>query len=397
MRFFELLGVRVVLLIVLLSALVAAANMLFAGLLQVLPWIATVAGGFVLIRLAMETAAELRHTPALATAAPFGADSSGAAPGGDAPPPVAPPPATPPSPRLKTLSVPDAAPAAGDAEARRRAYDAAIAELDSMIGLTTVKREINSFIAEVDFARKQAEALRITRPAPAYHMIFAGPPGTGKTTVARLMGGILAGLGILSQGHVVETDRSGLVGEYIGQTGPKTEAKLREARGGVLFVDEAYTLSNEAGSDFGGEAIAILLKYMEDWRADLVVIAAGYDANMRELLEANPGFASRFTFTFHFEDYTPADLRRIFDRELKRQSLVLDTGAGARLDLLIADLHQRRDPGKWANGREMRTLCERVYRATAARVGRLQREPTAEDYRLVTEDDIAAARAMVRS
>jgi SpoVK/Ycf46/Vps4 family AAA+-type ATPase len=211
------------------------------------------------------------------------------------------------------------------------------------------------------------------------------------------MGGILAGLGILSQGHVVETDRSGLVGEYIGQTGPKTEAKLREARGGVLFVDEAYTLSNEAGSDFGGEAIAILLKYMEDWRADLVVIGAGYDANMRALLEANPGFASRFTFTFHFEDYTPADLRRIFDRELKRQSLVLDTGAGARLDLLIADLYQRRDPGKWANGREMRTLCERVYRATAARVGRLQRPTTEDDFKLVTEDDIAAARAMVRS
>lgn len=179
------------------------------------------------------------------------------------------------------------------------------------------------------------------------------------------------------------------------QTGPKTEARLREARGGVLFVDEAYTLWNTAGSDFGREAIATLLKYMEDWRADLVVIGAGYDANMRQLLEANPGLASRFTFTFHFEDYTPADLRRIFDRELKRQALVLDTGAGAgaRLDLLIADLYQRRDPGKWANGREMRTLCERVYRATAARVGRLQRPTTNDDFKLVTEDDIAAARA----
>ncbi len=341
-----------------------------------MPWVAAVAGGFVAIRLAMETAAELRRVPA----APDGG------------PPYSPPPNGPPLPKLTIRENETAAPSERD---RHQAYAAAIAELDSMIGLETVKREINSFVAEVQFARNQAEMLGVTRPAAAYHMIFAGPPGTGKTTVARMMGQILAGLGILSRGHVVETDRTGLVGEYIGQSGPKTEAKLREARGGVLFVDEAYTLWSPSGNDFGGEVIATLLKYMEDWRSDLVVIGAGYDANMRKLLEANPGFASRFTLTFHFDDYKPAELRLIFDRELKRQSLILAPGAGARLDLLIAELFDRRDKEKWANGREMRTLCERVYRATAARVGRLERAATPDDYRLVTAEDIAAARAMV--
>ena len=369
-----MLAVQLVMLVALVAVLGAAAQLLFQGALLVMPWVAAVAAGFVLIRLAMETAAELRHRPA------------GPGGGGPNPPNVAP---------LPKLTIPDSTATTANETDRRQAYAAAITELDSMIGLETVKREINNFVAEVQFARNQAEALGVTRPAPAYHMIFAGPPGTGKTTVARLMGGILAGLGILSRGHVVETDRSGLVGEYIGQSGPKTEAKLREARGGVLFVDEAYTLWNPSGNDFGGESIATLLKYMEDWRSDLVVIGAGYDAQMRRLLEANPGFASRFTLSFHFEDYKPAELRRIFDRELKRQSLSLAQDAGARLDLLITELYDRRDKEKWANGREMRTLCERVYRATAARVGRLERVTTADDYRLVTAEDIAAARAMM--
>ena len=225
------------------------------------------------------------------------------------------------------------------------------------------------------------------------HMVFAGPPGTGKTTVARLMGAILAGIGILSRGQVIETNRNGLVGEYIGHSGPKTEARLREARGGVLFIDEAYGLCPKGKNDFGDEVINTLLKYLEDCRADLVVIVAGYDAEMRKLLQSNKGLASRFPFTFHFEDYTPAELRRIFNLTLEQHSMMLTPGAGAQLDLLIADLYQRRDPEEWANGREMRRLCESVFRVVAARVRRIPSEPSDDDLRLVTEDDIVALRA----
>ncbi len=368
MSFFDLLAVRVVVVILMFSIIVAGASTLFAAVLQVLPWVATVAGGFVLIRLAMETAAELRHTPALATAAL----------------PVAP---------LPKLTVPDDVPAAAHADTRRRAYEAAIAELNSMIGLTRLKREINNFIEEVELARKQRERFGRTRPAPAYHMVFAGPPGTGKTTVARLMGAILAGIGILSRGQVIETNRNGLVGEYIGHSGPKTEARLREARGGVLFIDEAYGLCTKGKNDFGDEVINTLLKYLEDCRADLVVIVAGYDAEMRKLLQSNKGLASRFPFTFHFEDYTPAELRQIFNLTLEQHSMMLTPGAGAQLDLLIAELYQRRDPEEWANGREMRRLCESVFRVVAARVRRIPSEPSDDDLRLVTEDDIVALRA----
>ena len=234
--------------------------------------------------------------------------------------------------------------------------EAVIAELEGLVGLEGVKAEVKKLanLAKVNEARRRQG---LKAPQMTYHMVFTGNPGTGKTTVARLVARILRGLGIVSQGQLVETDRSGLVGRYAGETAVKTNAKIDEAMGGILFIDEAYQLVGGDSDDYGKEAIATLLKRMEDDRDKFVVIVAGYTDEMRGFLDANPGLRSRFATTVEFADYTSAELAAIFRSMAKKNQFRLAPDLDAGLDDAIAKLTRRRDR-TFGNARFVRQLFE---------------------------------------
>lgn len=247
------------------------------------------------------------------------------------------------------------------------AIDAALKKLDAMVGLAPVKQEVRGLIA-----RKQVEQKRRDKgldvSALSQHMVFTGPPGVGKTEVARLIGEIFRALKALRRGHVVETDRAGLVAGYVGQTATKTLDKCREALDGILFIDEAYTLaSNTGGSghDFGKEAIDTLLKFMEDNRDRIVVIVAGYPNDMRRFIESNPGLSSRFTKTIDFPSYGVADLCEILTRMAARQQFSLPDDFATSLAPWIEERSRAPD---WGNARSMRTLLERARESQAIRI-----------------------------
>jgi SpoVK/Ycf46/Vps4 family AAA+-type ATPase len=200
------------------------------------------------------------------------------------------------------------------------------------------------------------------------HMVFIGNPGTGKTTVARILGKIFGAMGILEKGHLVETDRSGLVAEYMGQTGPKTQARIDEALDGILFIDEAYSLAAQEGPDvYGDEAIQTLLKRAEDDRGRLVVILAGYPCEMDAMLKSNPGLSSRFNRVLHFEDYSPLELAKIFASLCEKNHYKLAEGTRPKLLLALHELHRRRD-AHFGNGRAVRNLFENAIRRMANRI-----------------------------
>jgi SpoVK/Ycf46/Vps4 family AAA+-type ATPase len=215
-------------------------------------------------------------------------------------------------------------------------------------------------------------------PAPplSRHLVFAGNPGTGKTTVARLYGQLLHALGLLSKGHLVEVDRSALVGEYVGHTGPKTTEAFQQARGGVLFIDEAYALTPEGVSqDFGSEAIATLVKLMEDHRDEVVVIAAGYPGEMDRFISSNPGLASRFTRTLHFADYSTEELVSIVEHHARRHRYELTDAARKALAEYLGSIPRGQNFG---NGRTARQLFQRMTERQAMRVAELANpDPTA--------------------
>jgi SpoVK/Ycf46/Vps4 family AAA+-type ATPase len=250
-------------------------------------------------------------------------------------------------------------------------------ELDALIGLEAVKTEVRLL---TNLAR--VEALRRQRGLPVVdqsrHLVFVGNPGTGKTTVARLLARVDAVLQLVSRGHLVETDRSGLVAGYVGQTAAKVNALCDEARGGVLFIDEAYALTAGTEHDFGAEAVSVLLKRMEDDRADLVVVVAGYPAPMRTFLDSNPGLRSRFTKTIEFPDYTDDELVAIFERISAANHYALEGAARAAVKAWFAA--QPRGPS-FGNGRLARTLFEACVTRQATRVVDL---PTPTDTELVT-------------
>lgn len=243
----------------------------------------------------------------------------------------------------------------------------ALAELDTLIGLPGIKREVREL---ANFLKIQAERRRLGLPETpvSLHMVFEGNPGTGKTTVARLVGKILSALGLLSKGHLVETDRSGLVAEYAGQTGPKTNKKIDAALDGVLFIDEAYSLAGSSGDDdFGAEAIQTLLKRMEDDRRRLVVILAGYPEPIGRLLHSNPGLSSRFNRRMSFEDYGPLELAQMFLAMCEQAHYELPGSTRGALLVGLASLVEARDE-HFGNGRLVRNAFENTIRRLANRI-----------------------------
>ncbi len=241
------------------------------------------------------------------------------------------------------------------------------AELEQMTGLASVKHQVRLLAAEA-----RAEQLRRDAGLPvatqSRHMIFTGPPGTAKTTVARLIAAIYAQLGLLSSGHLIEVTRADLIGRYIGETAPRVTQAVASAIGGVLFIDEAYTLAlSNSPNDYGPEAIATLLKLMEDHRGDLVVIAAGYEPGMHALLQANPGLASRFPRTVHFPGYTDEQLAAIFTGMARSAGFQLADGTTAKLRAILAATPRRKNFG---NARYVRNLLEQAISAQALRITR---------------------------
>lgn len=264
--------------------------------------------------------------------------------------------------------------------------DDILLDLETLVGLAQVKKEVSSLInlLKIQNIRKQKglPEFPISR-----HLVFSGNPGTGKTTVARLLAQIYHELGILSKGQLIEVDRSGLVGGYVGQTAIKTQGVIQQALGGVLFIDEAYTLARGNDSnDYGQEAIDIILKAMEDHRDDLVVIVAGYPDLMERFINSNPGLKSRFNKYIHFEDYTPEELLEIFDSMCKKAGLTATRTARNWVLHVFTEEYENRDE-TFANGREVRNFFEK---AVVNQANRLANEAylNDEDVSTLTAEDV---------
>ncbi|WP_158883353.1 right-handed parallel beta-helix repeat-containing protein [Amycolatopsis anabasis] len=271
---------------------------------------------------------------------------------------------------------------------REKGLDGLLADLDGMVGLPAVKAEVRSVVDEIQVNEWRRKA-GLSVGAVSHHLIFAGAPGTGKTTVARTYGRLLEELGVLSGGRFREVSRRDLVGQYIGHTAEKTAVVFEECKGGVLFIDEAYTLSRQAGSgDFGQEAIDTLVKLMEDHRDEVAVIVAGYTGEMADFLAANPGLASRFSKTIEFENYTPDDLLRITERMVADGEYVLDTEA---TPVLLEHFARIANTPGFGNARDARRLFEGARKAQSRRLRALGRMPDTTELRTLLAEDIAAA------
>lgn len=270
--------------------------------------------------------------------------------------------------------------------ALEKTLDELLQELHELTGLAGVKAEVDSLINMIK-ANKIRKARGLALADVSKHLVFLGNPGTGKTTVARLLSNIYKQLGVLERGHLVEVDRSGLVAGFVGQTALKTKEKIDEAMGGILFVDEAYTLA-KAGNDFGQEAIDTILKAMEDHRDRFVVIVAGYDDQMQRFLKSNPGLQSRFNKKIVFEDYSADELYSIFDSFCSKGHMVLNEDARCYVKKHIESMCENK-PDNFANGREMRNLYEKALSKQMNRVAPIGDSISDEELMEIRVEDFA--------
>ncbi|MEV6652521.1 right-handed parallel beta-helix repeat-containing protein [Streptomyces sp. NPDC051219] len=285
---------------------------------------------------------------------------------------------------LSAVPGPRAVEPAPGAEPAARTSKTVLGELDTLVGLESVKREVRALTDMIEVGRRRQEA-GLKAASVRRHLVFTGSPGTGKTTVARLYGEILASLGVLERGHLVEVSRVDLVGEHIGSTAIRTQEAFDRARGGVLFIDEAYALSPEdSGRDFGREAIDTLVKLMEDHREAVVVIVAGYTAEMERFLSVNPGVASRFSRTIRFGDYAPEELLRIVEQQAEEHEYRLGSGAAEALLKYFTALPK--GPA-FGNGRTARQTFESMVERHAGRVAQLT-EPSTDELTLLYPEDL---------
>lgn len=261
----------------------------------------------------------------------------------------------------------------------------AMEKLDALVGLDSVKKDIQTL---TNFIKVQQERAKcgLKSSSVSYHCLFTGNPGTGKTTVARIVAGIYKELGVLKKGHLVETDRAGLVGEYVGHTAVKTNKIIDSALDGVLFIDEAYSLVGAGNNDYGKEAIATLLKRMEDNRDRLVVILAGYTLNMKQFINSNPGLHSRFNRYVEFPDYSEDELYQIFELNIKKYEYRITDEAKEALKKFFADAVSNKDKN-FGNGRFVRNIFEKILECQANRLAK-ESNLTAERLSEITIDDL---------
>ena len=260
-----------------------------------------------------------------------------------------------------------------------------LAELNSLVGLKDIKNDVQS-LANFVKVKNLREERGLKTPDMSLHLVFTGNPGTGKSTVARLIGRIYRSLGALSKGQLIEVDRSDLVGGYVGQTAIKTQEVIQKAMGGVLFIDEAYALSPNTENDFGQEAINTILKAMEDHRDDLVVIVAGYDELMYRFINSNPGLKSRFNKYFHFDDYTPDELWKIFLRFAGKGNYNVSPEAEERIKDHLSTIYMTRGIN-FGNARDVRNLFEKIIAQQANRIVTIE-NPTNDQILEITVEDL---------
>ena len=258
-------------------------------------------------------------------------------------------------------------------------------ELNGLVGLENVKNDVAELVNLLKVQKKRTtqglKNIEIT-----LHTVFLGPPGTGKTTVARLLGPIFKHLEFLTKGQMIETDREGMVAGYVGQTVTKVDAIVNEAKGGVLFVDEAYALSQNLGNDYGGEAVNTLLKRMEDFRDDFAVVVAGYDEPMQVFIDSNPGLRSRFNRYFHFNHFSPDELFAIFEIYCKKSDFIITEEAKEKLKDTFGLLYEKRDDS-FGNARVIRNIFEKCIQKQANRIVNIKKL-TKKALRTLTEEDI---------